>query len=141
MPNKETPIQKEAKPVFLQRNLHILMTLTKRHLKMIFANHIRMMYTLMVLHSLLKRSGNHHGRKNAERTLQSQHGPSGQGASSSSQIHHRWLDDVRTSCHIHNHRLLADKLPDCGRQGKRNQQGLCLLSDQQECPDHFLFPL
>ncbi len=34
--------------MFLQRNLHILMTLTKRHLKMIFANHIRMMYTLMV---------------------------------------------------------------------------------------------
>lgn len=31
-----------------QRNFNILWTLTKRHLKMIFANHIRMMYTLMV---------------------------------------------------------------------------------------------
>lgn len=30
------------------RNFHVLMMLTKRHLKMIFANHIRMMYTLMV---------------------------------------------------------------------------------------------
>lgn len=47
MHNKST-MEKEAKPVFLQRNLHILMTLTKRHLKMIFSNHIRMMYTLMV---------------------------------------------------------------------------------------------
>ncbi len=33
---------------FKSRNLNVLMTLTKRHLKMIFANHIRMMYTLMV---------------------------------------------------------------------------------------------
>ncbi len=31
-----------------QRNFNILWMLTKRHLKMIFANHIRMMYTLMV---------------------------------------------------------------------------------------------
>ena len=31
-----------------QRNFHILWTLTKRHLKMIFSNHTRMMYTLMV---------------------------------------------------------------------------------------------
>ena len=30
------------------RNFHVLMMLTKRHLKMIFANHIRMMYTLLV---------------------------------------------------------------------------------------------
>ncbi len=33
---------------FKSRNMNVLMTLTKRHLKMIFANHIRMMYTLMV---------------------------------------------------------------------------------------------
>ena len=38
--------KKLAAPI--ERNFHILLTLTKRHLKMIFANHIRMMYTLMV---------------------------------------------------------------------------------------------
>ena len=33
---------------FKSRNMNVLMMLTKRHLKMIIANHIRMMYTLMV---------------------------------------------------------------------------------------------
>ena len=33
---------------FKSRNMNVLFNLTKRHLKMIFANHIRMMYTLMV---------------------------------------------------------------------------------------------
>ncbi len=33
---------------FKSRNMNVLLNLTKRHLKMIFANHIRMMYTLMV---------------------------------------------------------------------------------------------